>query len=354
MTDQPKKLLIDISILSFIKFFLMLLILIFLYLTREIIAVLFVALIFAAALHPWVDYLSTKKIPRALSVVFLFIVFIAFISLIIVLLVPAISAQVDQLAQNLPVYSEHLSAFINQLPTFDNADGEISTFNESVVLIRDALQQSAGSVFDTMFRVFGGLVEFFAMLVIIFYLLVEKNALRRATNVMIPDNYQEYFIDVVQKIQKKISAWFKGQFVLSLLIGLLVYTALLILGVEYALILALVAFIGEFVPYLGPLLASIPALLVAFVDSPLKALFVLIIFIIIQQAENHILVPKIMQRALGLNPIISIVALLIGAKLAGLVGLVLAIPVATALGVLAKEVYALKARPIKVQEENIN
>jgi predicted PurR-regulated permease PerM len=114
----------------------------------------------------------------------------------------------------------------------------------------------------------------------------------------------------------------------------------LILDVEYALILALVAFICEFVPYIGPMIAAVAAIFVAFIESPLLALFVLVLFIVIQQAENHILVPRIMQQAVGLNPIISIIAVMIGFKLAGLVGIILAIPVATAIGLIAKELYS--------------
>ena len=111
------------------------------------------------------------------------------------------------------------------------------------------------------------------------------------------------------------------------------------LGVKYALVLALLAFLGEFIPYLGPVLAALPAILVAFIDSPLKALFVFIIFVIIQQVENHILVPKIMQKAVGLNPLISILALLIGARLGGVMGVILAIPITTAIIVIISEIF---------------
>jgi len=124
----------------------------------------------------------------------------------------------------------------------------------------------------------------------------------------------------------------------------MVYLGLLILGVKYALILALIAAIGEAVPYLGPIMTAIPAVFLAFVQSPIKALLVLILFILVQQLENHILVPKVMQKAVGLNPISSIIALLIGAKIGGIVGMILAIPVATAASVVIYEVWQVKEK----------
>jgi predicted PurR-regulated permease PerM len=348
-----QKQLMDLSLMTIIKFFLVLLSLIFLYIIRDIIAVLFVAIIFAAALSPWVDYLENKKIPRNLSVIFFFLVLVGFVSLIITLLVPPIVTQVNAFADNLPAYYERINNFVRDLTSLSADYGPQTSISESIGELQTSLSQSAvGSAFGTVFSVFGGIVSFFAILVITFYLLVEENAVKRTSRAIVPDKYQHFFIQLVQKIQHKISSWLKAQIILSLLVGLLVYISLLILGVEYALILALVAFIGEFVPYLGPILAALPAVLVAFVDSPMKALFVVILFIVIQQAENHILVPKIMQRAVGLNPVISIAALLIGAKLAGLAGLILAIPVATAISVVIKEFYSLKEANAVVVEED--
>ena len=156
---------------------------------------------------------------------------------------------------------------------------------------------------------------------------------------IVPYKYHVFLSELINKIQKKISSWLKGQIVLSLLIGFFVFISMMTLGVKYALVLALLAFLGEFIPYLGPVLAALPAILVAFIDSPLKALFVFIIFVIIQQVENHILVPKIMQKAVGLNPLISILALLIGARLGGVMGVILAIPITTAIIVIISEIF---------------
>ena len=340
--SQPQRQLVDLSILTIIKFFLVLIFLAFIYFTRQIWLIFFVALILAAAISPAVDRLMEWKIPRSVSVVVFFFIIIAFIGLVLSLLIPPLIEQVSQFSANLPAYSEKFSQLFTKLQSYYLSFGEGSSFTEVIEAFKQSVTPPAGSIFDKIFSFFGGVVAFIVMLVIAFYLAVEQDGLTRLTKFIVPESYQFFFIKVIQKIQGQIVNWLKGQLILSFLIGLMVYISLLILGVDYALILALVAFLGEFIPYLGPVLAAIPAVFLAFVASPILGIFVLILFIVIQQAENHILVPKIMQRAVGLNPVISIIALLIGAKLAGLVGVILAIPVTTALMVVIKEFYSTK------------
>lgn len=337
---KPK--LIDISLISIVKFFLVLMVIVFLYFIKDILAILFVALLLSAAVGPAVNSLARRKIPKSLSVLVMFFLIIAFIAMVIILLIPPISQQLHQFTINLPEYADKVNQFFSSIEKFTWQFSQASGLQTATQAIQQSLQFGAGSVFDTIFSIFGGLISFLVVLVITFYLIVEEDAVRQTTKIIVPNKYQDFLADLIKKIQIKINAWLKGQFILSFIVGLLVYLGLLILGVDYALILALVAFVGEFIPYLGPVLAAIPALFVSFIASPILALFVLILFIIIQQAENHILVPKVMQRAVGLNPVISVIALLLGAKLAGLVGVILAIPVATAFGVLIKEIYLAK------------
>jgi predicted PurR-regulated permease PerM len=145
-------------------------------------------------------------------------------------------------------------------------------------------------------------------------------------------------MNLVEAVQAKMGGWFRGQILLCFIIGLLYYIGLLIIGIESPLVLALFGGLTEFIPYLGPILGGIPIVFVAFVASPWKGLLALILLVIIQQAEGHFIVPKVMQKAVGLNPLISIIALLVGAQLYGILGALLAIPVATAVSVVYKEV----------------
>jgi len=136
-----------------------------------------------------------------------------------------------------------------------------------------------------------------------------------------------------------------------LTIFVLDFVGLWILGVKYALILALIAGITEFIPYLGPILGAIPAVFLAFTQSPILALFTAILFFIVQQLENNLLVPKIMEKAVGLNPIVSIVALMIGFSIDGVVGALLSIPIATAATVIIEDLLHKKhALTLKANE----
>lgn len=333
---------IDLSIMTIIKFFLVVIVLFFLYLIKEVLAILFVALIFASAVDPWVDALEKFRFPRWLSILLIYVVLLVALAFVIVLLIPPITQQAIQLANSFPEYFQKAGAVFESLKNFSAEHGILGELDKGLSALKGNVTGMVSSVFSGVAGFFGGVVSFFVVLVITFYMTIEESAIKRVLTHVLPDKYQPFTLQLINKIQRKIGDWLKGQLILSLILGVLVYVGLLILGVNYALILGVVAAFGEFIPYLGPVLAAIPAVFLAFTQSPLKALFVLIFYIIIQQIENQILVPKVMQKAVGLNPIVSIVALLIGAKVAGLVGVVLAIPVATAISVVVKEFWATK------------
>lgn len=345
MSDQNiKKTTVDISAGSIIKVVLVFLLLYFFYLIRDVIAILFVSLILASAFDPWVDYMVYKKIPRGLGLLFIYIAMFGVIGGTIYLLVPPMASQISELAGAFPEYYDKVTSAFTSVKTYSLEHGIISVDQDFSGLLEKATPTVSG-FFDTVLNIFGGVISFFVILVVTFYLTVEESALKRSLRFLAPDKYQPFLIQLINKIQKKIGAWLQGQLILCLIVGVMVYVGLLILGVKYALVLALVAAVGELIPYVGPIIGAVPAIFLAFVQSPVKAIFVLILYFIIQQLENHILVPKVMQKAVGLNPIISITSLLIGAKIGGVGGALLAIPVATALGVIVRELF--KARKIE-------
>ena len=178
------------------------------------------------------------------------------------------------------------------------------------------------------------------VLVLTFYMVVEEDNARRFVKSLAPVEYQPFLAQLFTKMQKKIGAWLRGQIVLAVVIGIASYIGLTILGVPYALVLALIAGLFEVVAYVGPIFATIPAAIIGFSVSPLMGVLVIILYLVIQQLEGNVLVPKIMQRVTGLNPIISIVALLIGVKLGGIMGAIFAIPIATMVSVILEELFA--------------
>lgn len=323
----------------------MLLALLFVYFIRDIIVILFLSIILAAAFDPWVSWFERRNLPRGFGVLTVYVLLFMMISVIGVLLAPAISAQTKFLANNVPVL---LQRFIEQI----RGSGLEAVFAQSDQVIQN-FSQTFGAVFKGVFPavrgVFGVSVTFFLVLVLTFYLSVEDRGLKRFFRSILPDQYQPYFTRMMNRVQQKMGMWFRGQMLLSLVIFILTALSLSIThlitdAIPYWLVLALIAGVLEAVPFIGPLIAgAVGVLLVLSSNSLAIAAVVLGIYIVIQQLENQILVPKIMQKTVGLNPIVVILVVIIGYRLAGVLGALIAIPVAAAVQVFVHDVMGDKA-----------
>jgi len=342
MSNNPerKTVTVDISLILIVKILLVLLTAIFLYLIRDIILILFIAVIVSSAIIPWVDDLERKKIPRFLSIVFIYLMIFGLLSAIIILIVPPITNQLGQLATNLPYY------YNETLKWFGDVRGvsleSMTGFQQILQKGGEGLASGVRGIFSILGTIFGGLLGFIIALVITFYITLQKDSTKKFLQSVTPIKYQPYIIQLSRRIQEKMGAWLKGQLLLSLIVGLLCYIGLTALGVKYALILGIIAGVTEVIPYLGPWLGAIPAVILAFVQSPIVALFVVILYIVVQQIENHIIVPQVMKRAVGLNPIIIIIAIAVGSKLAGIGGAIIAIPLVAAISIVARDLFELK------------
>lgn len=330
---------ISITTGTVIKIVLLLMALYFLFLIKDVLAILFVALILAAALDPWVDWMQEKRVPRSIGIILIYLLSFVVIGSIIYLIIPPISMQVRELSNDFPRYLDKLTYGVEALKNLTVEYGVLDNIKNGLGGLSDALQNAAGGVFSTVTGIFGGIFSFFLVLIITFYMTVEESAVKKLVWSIAPADHQTYIIQLVNRIQTKIGLWLRGQLVLSLIVAVLTYVGLTILGVKYALVLALIAGVAELVPYLGPILGAIPGVFLAFTQSPMLALFTGALYYVVQLVENNILVPKIMQKAVGLNPIISIAALMIGLQIGGIVGAILSIPVATAVSVIVKDLF---------------
>jgi len=343
MEIKDKPININITTFTIFKVIMVFLLLYFLFLIKDILIILFISLIFSSAVDPWVDWMQKRKIPRVIGVLLIYFVLFAVLASALVLIIPPIVEQIGDLSANFPNYFNKVISGITAFKEFSAQYGILDSIKENLGTLSSNLQSAAGSIFSTVTNIFGGILSFFLVLVLTFYMVVEENAIKKLVWSIAPEQHQPYIMQLINRMQKKIGLWLRGQLILSLVIFLLTYLALTIFKVKYALVLALIAGITEFVPYLGPTLGAIPAIFLAFTQSPLLAAFVAIIYYIIQLVENNILVPKIMQKAVGLNPIISISVLMIGFKVAGVVGAIMSIPVATAMSVFIKDIFASRA-----------
>lgn len=331
---------INVSTGTVVKILGILILVLFAYIIRDILLMVFISIIFAALIEPVVNLLESKKIPRGVGVVLIYIALLFFIYLTIRLLIPPIVEQIALLAQNFPNLWSRIVENFDSIQQYSEEQGLYNNIQSSLESLQKGLQQAASGAYAFVIALFQNIVNFLMVLVITFYLVVEKDAVHKLVKAITPAAYHQYVVDMFHEIQAKIGDWARGQLILGLIIGVLSFIGLLILMPKYALVLALVAGITELIPYIGPILGAIPAVFLGFTIQPFsfgRGMAVLILYLVIQQVENNIVVPKVMQKTVGLNPVVIIIVMLIGARLAGIIGLIIAIPVATSIGVLARD-----------------
>lgn len=281
-----------------------------LYQVRGVIVLLFISFILMSALTPLIKITDRFKIPKIFTVLIIYILFILLLTTLIISFVPALIQQSSSLFTQLPAILERFVAFQIDL---------------------DFLASQFGSLPSNILRIavgaFSNILAIFTLLVMTYYLSVERENLHKYFIRFFGNNDAEKKAEgVVRTVERKIGSWIRGQVALMVVVGLMTYVGLLLLGIPYALPLGILAGILEIVPNIGPTIAAIPAILVGLTVSPLTGLGAIALAILVQQLENNLLVPKIMQRAVGINPLISIVLLFVGFSLAGVIGTLLAIP----------------------------
>ena len=184
-------------------------------------------------------------------------------------------------------------------------------------------------VFSSISFVFGGAVSFILMLVLSFYLAVQEDGITKFLKMITPLKQENYIVNLWKRSQAKMGRWMQGQLLLGVLVMVLVYLGLIIIGVPHALLLAVVAGVLELIPLFGATLAAIPALFIAYTDGGMTiALIVAGLYIVIQQFENHLIYPMVVKKMIGVPPMVSILALVVGGQLAGFLGILISVPVA--------------------------
>ena len=312
------------------------------YVVRNVIAVLFVALIFSAAIEPAISRLIKLRIHRTLSVLIIFLALFFIISALFSFMIPPMVNQFNEFIEDFP---ERLDKFTQG---FAGVEGYLEAHNiqfssrDFFQNLGDSLSRSSGQIFSTTVSIFSGLISIIAIFSLAFYLSVKEDGMKNFLLSVVPAAHAGYAVSLAERIKERIGKWLQGQIALMVIIFILDYIALYLLGVPYALILAIFAGALEIIPYLGPIISAIPAVIIGFMVSPLTGFLVLAAYIIIQQFENHVIVPQVMKKAIGLNPVTVILALLIGGKLGGVFGAILAIPLAAAGSVFIKDLLEKK------------
>jgi len=337
------KQLIEISSSTILRVILIVLALVFLWLVRDIAVMLLFSIVIASAVDPIASWLQARRIPRVLGVLLVYVSAVLAIGAVIYLIVPPLVDEARALAARSPALVERLfdqfqnSGFINRRTViFERVEDYLGETLQNLTRLTPQdfsgnFASGLGALVSGIVQVAGGVFASVVTVVVSFYLAVREKGIENFLRSVTPLEHEAYIVDLWQRTQHKMGRWVQGQLILAVVVGLLVYTGLYFLNVPFALTLALVAGALELIPMVGPVLAAIPAVIIAFFQGTLVGFLTTALYLVIQPIENHILVPQIMKKTLGLSPVIIILALLVGARLGGIVGMLLALPLAAAL-----------------------
>ena len=294
-----------------------------LFLAREALVVLFVAIIISSALDGIVSWLQRKKIPRILGTIFIFLAALAVFALLLYAIVPTIIYELQNFLKN--VSNIELPIF-GQFDIFKIID--VDKYINNLGSLANIIFSGGGSFINFATAAFGNLTMVVIIFVISLYLTINQYGVESFLRAILPVTHEEHVVKIYLRVRKKLGLWLQGQIVLMLLIGVMTFFGLWALGVKYALLIAILSAILEILPLVGPLLAGAIAFLMIFPQSWVLAFYSIIIFLVVHQIENHILVPLVMKKTVGVSPVVVIFSLLAGAQIAGFVGVILAVPVA--------------------------
>lgn len=323
---EMDKIKIDVSVWTITKVVLALFGLFLLYYVRDVLALLFVVFILVVTFRPVVISWG-KKIGKPLAISSLILIFITTIAAFIAIIIPPLVNESNALIKNLPDYISQLSALRDHYPSIERYFGSISS----------AFSGLTSGFFAVTANVFGGVVTFLTLVVLTIYFLADEKVFPSIINRVIPDEKRSLALEIINKISQKTGDWLRGQLLLGLIVGAITYVGALIIGIPYALVLGVIAGILEILPTIGPIVSGIIGTAIAFTVTPITGLVTLAFYVLVQQLENTLLVPKVMQKAVGLPAPIIIIAILLGAKLMGIIGAILAVPITSIIYIIASE-----------------
>lgn len=329
---------IDVSSSTILRTILILLGFWFLYLIRDILLILFAAVVLAWAIEPLAAWLSRWKIPRGATVLLVYVVGLAVLSGVVSLLVPPLASQLKGVALQLPDIVAQVEEWVGVRGL--QGDAVIGPVQDFLSRFGEKLANASVNIFQQTRNVFSGVLSLAFVFVLTFYLVIARDPLKKFVSLVLPKQHVPYAHQVLDKAQRMVGRWVLAQLVLGIIVGTIVGVGLWLLGVPFALLLGLIAGLFEIVPMIGPVLAAIPGVIVGVSQGWVLGLSTLGLYWLTQQFENHVLVPNIMKKAVGLNPLVTLLAVLLGGRLIGVVGVILAVPAAVVISAFITDLFS--------------
>lgn len=289
--------------------------------------------------HPFVNLLESKQVPRSLAIVLLYAVFAVLVTFVVYAFLPSLNREIEHLVERLPEQTrrlESLSAAIFRDMRRDWLPGGLQeVVNLAIRRAEGLIEGLATRIADAVVGFLSQLVNFILAPFLAYYVLKDMDHLSKAAVSWLPTGARRDVLELARRVNKVVGRFIRGQLIVSTIVGILVACGLSLLGVRYALFLGLIAGVFDIIPYFGPILGAVPALLLALLRSPLTAVWVLLLFVAIQQFEGNVLSPKVVGDQVGLHPLAVIFSILVGGELMGIVGMLIAVPAAATVRVTA-------------------
>ena len=345
---------IDITLASWVRAGLVLAIGYALFLISDLVLALITSIVIASAIEPVAIWARKRNIPRLPAVISVYVLSALGLVALFYYLVMPLASEVSGLIRTLTIYFNSVSDG-GLLSEMFKTQGVFGGFDTPAIVKELSSQLNSltnflsQGIFSSLSLIFGGIFNLILILVFSFYLVAQEEGITKFLKTIVPLKHEEYAVDLWRRSQRKIGLWMQGQLVSSAVVMVLVYVGLLIVGVPNALLLAVLAGVFELVPFVS-IFAAIPAVFLAYISGGMTiALVVVGIYVVVQQLQGHVIYPMVMKKVVGVSPMISITALIIGGMLAGILGILIAVPVAAAAMELVSDLEARKiARATKV------
>ena len=308
------------------------------YLIRDVVVVVLLSVLTAAALVPAISRLRHWGISRTAAVIIVYMLLLSAGVLLLAVFLPLLFSELKQFLLNWPEYVKRLDVLVSGMEIYAQSIGIEWSKEEFFQNIEGNISGWFSQIFSTTIDLFKGFIHFIGYFFLALYLSLEEKGIEKFFLLLTPKEYHRHALSLASRMQGKASQWLFGQVILMLIAFAMYYIGLSLLGVPYALAIAFFGGLMEILPYIGPVLAAIPAILIGLLYSPGLGLAALAFYLVAHQAEAHVIAPQVMKHSAGLNPVALIIAILIGLELAGPIGIILAVPITMMLSVFVDDI----------------
>jgi predicted PurR-regulated permease PerM len=359
--EKNEKLTVSITSGTFVKGILIILLFWFLFYIKDLVLVVLVSIVIASGIEPLILWLRKFKLSRLPSAIISYLVIFALFGTLLFNFVPSILQEASDFLGQLPAYLDSTTLWnpvsssdvtssqkvVENLQEGINNPGQVLKDTASQIKpqpntsfgigdlvrgVQNLLSNTSDGFIKILSTIFGGVLSFILIVILSFYLTVQEDGVAKFLQLITPIKHEKYIVGLWKRSEAKIARWVQGQLLLGILVGVLVYLGLVILGIKNALLISVVTGILELIPVFGPIMASIPAILTGFIEGGITmALLVAGLYIVVQQFESNLIYPLVVKKITGVSPILVILSIIIGLKLAGFLGVILSVPFVSAL-----------------------